>query len=142
MVGALNERLWNCEAEALRGLEIDHQLKLGRLLDRQISGFSPFQDFVDIEGTAPIKIVVIGAVAHQATSRHVVFEMDIVGRRCLRANSATRCLSARKIAVPSTRTAWARARAMVAKAPSNSAGVRTPTACSRTPSVRPASSSA
>ena len=35
------------EAKSLGGLEVDHQLELGRLLDGQVSGLGAFQDFVD-----------------------------------------------------------------------------------------------
>jgi len=34
---------WHVEAERLRGLEVDHQLELGRLLNRQIGGPSAAQ---------------------------------------------------------------------------------------------------
>ena len=39
LVGAGEDRLWNRDAERLRSLEVDDQLKLGRLLDGQIGGF-------------------------------------------------------------------------------------------------------
>ena len=38
LVGAGEQRRRNVDAKRLRGLEIDHQLELGRLLDRQIGG--------------------------------------------------------------------------------------------------------
>jgi len=34
LVGTRLQRQWHGEAERLRGLEVDHQLVLGRLLDR------------------------------------------------------------------------------------------------------------
>src|SRR3954469_9812943 len=36
LVGTGEKRLWHGQAERLGGLQIDHQLKLGRLLDWQI----------------------------------------------------------------------------------------------------------
>jgi hypothetical protein len=38
------------EAERFRGLEVDHQLELCRLLDGKVSRLGTFQDFVDIGG--------------------------------------------------------------------------------------------
>ena len=37
LVGASEQRRWHGEAERPRGLEIDRQLELGRLLDRQFA---------------------------------------------------------------------------------------------------------
>ena len=36
------------EAQRLGGLEVDSQLKFGRLLDRQIAGFGAFEHTVDV----------------------------------------------------------------------------------------------
>src|SRR6267378_314609 len=58
------------------------------------------------------------------------------------ASSPRRCLSPKKIGVASTRTPCARARAMAAKAPSNSAALRAPTGCNSNRSLRAGSSSA
>ena len=41
------------EAEGLGGLEIDHQLVLGRVLHRQISRFLALEDAVDVAGRVP-----------------------------------------------------------------------------------------
>ena len=38
LVGAGEERLRDGEAERLGGLQVDHQLEFGRLLDRQVAG--------------------------------------------------------------------------------------------------------
>src|SRR5579872_335812 len=38
LVGAREQRGRDCQAERLRGLEVDHKIKLGRLFDRQIGG--------------------------------------------------------------------------------------------------------
>ena len=34
--GAQQKRLWNCEAQSLRGLEVDDQFELGGLFDRDV----------------------------------------------------------------------------------------------------------
>jgi hypothetical protein len=44
-VGRREERGWNIEAEHLRSLHIDHQLKPGRLQDRQIRALCTSEDF-------------------------------------------------------------------------------------------------
>jgi hypothetical protein len=43
LVGAREQRGRNGEAERLCGLQIDYQLELGRLLDRQVGGLRPFK---------------------------------------------------------------------------------------------------
>src|SRR5713226_9851528 len=46
----------NCQADLLRGFEVDDQLELDRLLDRKIGGFPAFQALVDISSGAPVHI--------------------------------------------------------------------------------------
>jgi hypothetical protein len=41
------------QAERVGGLEIDDELKLHGLLDRQVRGFRPSEDLVHIDGAAP-----------------------------------------------------------------------------------------
>ena len=43
LVGAGEERGRDVKAESLGGLEIDHELELGRLLDGQSAGFAPLR---------------------------------------------------------------------------------------------------
>jgi len=43
------ERRRDREAEGLRGLEVDDQVKLRRLLDGQVGGFSAFENAIDID---------------------------------------------------------------------------------------------
>src|SRR5215510_1956643 len=47
------DRLWDSQAERLGGLEVDDQLKLGGILDRQVRRLYPLQDFVHVVGGVP-----------------------------------------------------------------------------------------
>src|SRR5262245_57445138 len=46
----------NCEAEGLRGLEIDHQLKFVRSLHWQVGGLLSLEDAIDVAGRAPVLV--------------------------------------------------------------------------------------
>jgi len=37
LVGANQDRLWNCQPKGLGGPEVDYELEFGRLLDRQVA---------------------------------------------------------------------------------------------------------
>src|SRR4029077_944473 len=58
---------WNRQADLLGGFQIDDELELRRLLDRQIFRLGAFQDLVDVSGRAPVEISDQGTVSHQAT---------------------------------------------------------------------------
>jgi hypothetical protein len=70
LVGALRQRLRDFQAERLRGVEVDDQLELGGLLDRQLARFRALEDLVHIDRGAPEEITVIRAVAHETASLH------------------------------------------------------------------------
>src|SRR5215471_3996387 len=53
LVGAQQERLGDCQPERLGGCKIDDEIKLGRLLDRDVAWLRPAQNLVDILGRAP-----------------------------------------------------------------------------------------
>ena len=54
------------EAERLGGLEIDDQLELGRLHDRQVGRLLALEDAADIDADLTIRIRDVGSVAHQS----------------------------------------------------------------------------
>src|SRR6516164_4809127 len=54
LVGAREYGCRDFQAERLRGLEVDHQLELGRRLHWQVSGLLAFEDAVDVAGRAAV----------------------------------------------------------------------------------------
>src|SRR2546425_9637054 len=61
---------WNRETDLLRGLQIDHQLELRRLLHWQVSRLGAFEDLVDISGGAPPQVGQGCSVGYKAASLH------------------------------------------------------------------------
>src|SRR5262245_53836920 len=60
------DQLWrNRQADLLRGLEIDHQLELRRLLDRQVGRLGSLQDSVHVIGDAPVAVREVRVVGHE-----------------------------------------------------------------------------
>ena len=66
LIGAFEQWPRHRHTQCLRGLEIDHQLILGRRLHREIAGFFAFQNTVDVTGYVPNLVVEISPVRHQS----------------------------------------------------------------------------
>src|SRR5262245_27974429 len=66
-IRSIQQRLRNGETDLLRRFQIDHQVKLRRLLDRQIGGLGTLQDSVHVIGYAPVAVRVVPAVGHEPT---------------------------------------------------------------------------
>src|SRR5262249_13319853 len=64
LIGDLLKMHRYVETERLGSFEVDHQLELGRLLDRQIGGFFTFQNSVDICRGAVPNVVEIRPIRH------------------------------------------------------------------------------
>jgi hypothetical protein len=46
-----------CQSDLFRSFQIDHELKLCRLLHRQINRFDTFQDLIHVNSRAPIEVI-------------------------------------------------------------------------------------
>ena len=53
------------EPERLGGLEVDHQLVLGRRLHRQIGGLLALENAIDVASRAPVLVDVINPIGNQ-----------------------------------------------------------------------------
>jgi hypothetical protein len=79
---------WNLQAECPRGLEVDHQLILGRCLHRQVGGLFALENAIGVARHPPELFDSIRAVADQAPGGD---EQTIgVGGQSCTADSATR----------------------------------------------------
>src|SRR5215510_7636420 len=65
------QRWWDRQAESLGSLEVDDELELRRLLDRQVGGFRALEDLVHIGGDAPEHVGEKWRIGHQPPGQHV-----------------------------------------------------------------------
>src|SRR3954451_8589905 len=72
LIGTTEERPRYDQPKRVRGLQIDYQLELGRLLDRQIGRLGPAQDLVDVVAGSPQPVRRAWAVGHQPTGLNVL----------------------------------------------------------------------
>src|SRR5262249_48794515 len=64
LVGAGEQWEWDSEAECLGGAQVDHQLELGRLQDRQLAGLCALEDAAGIDAGLAVRVLDAGAIAH------------------------------------------------------------------------------
>src|ERR1700682_2806028 len=65
LICAYQQRLRKRETERIRGLEIDHELELGRLFHGKLAGLRALEDLVDVFGETAITLVDDRPVGHQ-----------------------------------------------------------------------------
>src|SRR5262249_4361362 len=66
LVGAREQRCRHFAPECLRGLKVDNELILGRLLHRQLARLAAFQNTIHIMCGTAVLLRDIGAIAHEA----------------------------------------------------------------------------
>ena len=62
----------NCQSDLFRCLQVDHKLKLRRLLHRQISRFGTFQDLAHVNSRAPEHIRDVHATGHEPSAQSLL----------------------------------------------------------------------
>src|SRR5262245_9021541 len=67
LVNTGEQRRRNFESDALCGPQVDYQLELRRLNDRQIGGLGAFEDATRVNPNQPVRLGVAWSVASQAT---------------------------------------------------------------------------
>src|SRR5215471_20646242 len=70
LIRPIKHRLRNRQTDLLSRLQINHQLKLLRLLDRQVGRLSTFKDFVYVNGCATVDVREVRPVAHESAGIH------------------------------------------------------------------------
>ena len=75
------QRLWDRQAERLRGLEVDDEQVLGRLLYWELGRLGTLQDFVDIRGGSPKQIREVGPIGDEAARLEVPLADRIAATR-------------------------------------------------------------
>jgi hypothetical protein len=81
-VGKREQLVGNGQAERLRGLEVDDQLELGRLVDRQICRLLALENPRGMDAGAAIAVREAISIAHEAACPgHLAIDID--GRNCV-----------------------------------------------------------
>ena len=89
-VRPLEKRRRDRQAERLGGLEVDGEVELGGLLNREISGLGAPEYLVHMRRGTPNHLGLVGPVGHEPACLHVPRKnANIVGRRLVIARSAS-----------------------------------------------------
>ena len=81
------QRIRNLQAQRLGGGQVDDEIELGRLLDRDVSGLSSAQNLINIVGRAPPQLQLVWPIGHQTAGFDV--RPGIINRRQTRAHGQT-----------------------------------------------------
>src|SRR4029453_17303392 len=68
LVRSQQKRRRDRQPERLGGLEVDHQLERGGLLDGQVSRIRALQNLVDKHGGAPMQLDDVSTISHDGTA--------------------------------------------------------------------------
>ena len=72
VIGECEQCGWHFDAERHRRLQVDNELKLGRLHDRQVGRLGALEDTAGINADLTKRVCEAGSVAHQPASFHVL----------------------------------------------------------------------
>src|SRR5207237_3807419 len=72
LVGTKQNFLWNAQTNRLGGIQVDEQLELDGLLDRQVSGLCAFEDLVNVGCRAPIEIGIARSISDETAGLDVL----------------------------------------------------------------------
>jgi hypothetical protein len=72
LVGAQKERLGDGQAGRLGGGQVDDEIELGRLLDREVGGIRTTQNLVDMVSRAPEQVREVWSIGHETSSLDVL----------------------------------------------------------------------
>src|SRR5688572_13174010 len=81
LVGATEQRQRDRDAKRLGGLEVDDQLDLGGLLDRQVGGLFALEHAPGVDADLTIRVDLIAAVADETASGREVGKLKNAGHR-------------------------------------------------------------
>src|SRR5262245_23753427 len=82
LVGEREQIVGDLEAERLGGPEVDHELELGRLQNRQVGGLGPLENVRGVDAVLPVGVGDADAVAEQS-ARHGIFSELVDGGQAL-----------------------------------------------------------
>jgi hypothetical protein len=91
LVRACEQRIGRIEAERLGSLEVDHQFKFGRKLNRQFARLFTLENAIDIGRGASVKVRNVDPVGGQATARDMITIGIDVGQVMLRCKCNNQC---------------------------------------------------
>src|SRR5262245_20263747 len=143
LVGERQKIHWQLDARSLCGPEVDDELVMRRLLERQISRPRAAQDPSGEAGRALHAFFQVGSIRHQAAVMHIGDIVFIEGWNMLRASVVEHALAIEVVSASATmKRASGGSRSMASNTPVKSSGSRTPSGCTVIPSDRAASAEA